>query len=233
MQRDRPFSPSRGRLVAALAILLIGVGGQFVLARQVARLRSPASECLARPLAEFPDRIGPWVGADLAINPKIVSDIKIDDYLQRVYTDPSGERLVLWMSFSTRSTDQYHYPTVCMQGAGWREDESQRARLAADSPGAATMHRLWFAKPERAQLVYYWYYLIGEDGVDRWMRQFSQASRAFLRGRRNASLTVEVFSQSQPPDAALLDEFARQVAERLREVVPEGSEMACELGANY
>lgn len=229
----------RTRLMIALAILSVGAVGQLVLAQHLASLRNEQSASLAKPLAQFPERIGSWVGAELPADPTIIADIKIDDYLQRLYVHPTGERVVLWMSYSRKSSDQYHYPTVCMQGKGWQEDEAARDAFCAyaaandDDGRAANVMRMYFTKNRQSQAVYYWYYLIGEDPVDRTMRRLGQTARAFLRGRRNASLTVEVFSQSPRPNRQLLDEFVALVAADLDGWMPAGTIVASDLGANY
>ena len=72
-----------------------------------------------------------------------------------------------------------------------------------------------------------WYYLIGEDPIDKQMRAASRYARVFLRGRQNPSLTVEVFSQSPSPDSALLDAFAKLVAAELDKWTPPGTETCC------
>lgn len=232
----------RTRLLVAISLLAAGLGGKWVLAGCLASDDADSAN-LRAPLKQFPERIGSWVGTDVPANPKIISDIKIDDYLNRCYVHPSGEKLVLWMSYSGKSLDQYHYPTVCMEGAGWTEDETCREQLtlcpAAHGPKTSSRDvsamSLLFTKDqaENTQVVYYWYYLIGESPVDRLMRHSSQWLRAFLRGRRNASLTIEVFSQSPNPDRRVLDAFAKDVASRLRSFLPASTEADCTLGATY
>jgi EpsI family protein len=235
------MKPLRSRLTIALILVAVGLGGQFLLGRRIAAARAESSSDLEQPLTQFPMKLGLWNGTDIPANPRIIEDIKIDQYLNREYVHPSGERVVLWMSFSKRSLDQYHYPTVCMEGNGWMEDESGRERIRlcgqvadqTDDEVFVPAMSMVFGKDDKKQLVYYWYYLIGEDSVDRMMRQSSRWARAFLRGRRNASLTVEVFSQSARPNRELLDDLARLVAEELQQWLPSGTDADCELGANY
>lgn len=231
------------RLVIAVCLLAAAIGGQTVLARQAEYWRQVGDQQLTRPLNQFPARLGHWIGSDLAVDPGMIKGIKIDDYLQRVYVHPSGERLVLWMSYSQRSLDQYHYPTVCMQGSGWIEEEAKRSVLVCPQCSDETcvvgaqsnvpVSRMLFNRRQNRQYVYYWYYLIGEDQIDQLMRQFTQVSRVFLRGRRNASLTIEVFSQAAHPNPELLDEFVKLATKSIEEWTPPGTLAACDLGANY
>ena len=231
----------RARLVILLSLLVGGLVGEKAVAELLSHRRSTLALELRRPLAEFPYRIGAWVGADTEIDPRIIADIKVDEYLKRTYAHPSGERLTLWISYSRRSSDQYHYPTVCMRGTGWTEDQSRRARLTtsestAGGEGITTPEpilRMFFERGQQRQMVHYWFYLIGEDPVDRWMRRLSRGARAFLRGRRNASVTVEIFDLAPAPNGTLRDDFARAVAASLEATMPEGTERASELGADF
>jgi EpsI family protein len=230
----------RWRLVIAVGLFAAGAAGKSALGTYVADLRTKETAKIERKLAEFPTSIGGWVGTDVPANEKTLQDIKSDDHLKRVYVHSSGERTVLWFNYSGKSLDQYHYPTVCMEGAGWQEDESQRKSVPfagvkanksdASDPAYCSMY---FARSHEREYVLYWYYLIGEDPIDRTMRSASRYARVFLRGRQNPSLTVEVFSQSANPDPKLLDEFARLVAVELEKWTPPGTETCCELGATY
>ena len=230
----------RLRLALAVGLFAAGAAGKSALASYVAELRTKETAKIERKLAEFPKNIGAWIGSDVPANPQILKDIKSDDHINRAYVHPSGERVVLWFNYSGRSLDQYHYPSVCMTGAGWQEDESQRRTVGfeemrqgkPDAPPPAHC-RMSFSRVQEKAYVLYWYYLIGEDPIDRTMRSASRYARVFLRGRQNPSLTVEVFSQSANPDAKLLDEFAKFVALELEQWTPPGTETSCELGATY
>ena len=63
------------------------------------------------------------------------------------------------------------------------------------------------------------------------MRGRSDWARAFIRGRKNASMTVEVFSQSSAPDPELLDDFVQRATQELDGFVPRGTVGCCDLGA--
>jgi len=250
----------RLRLGIAIALFAAGAAGKSVLAAKVSVIRAKETPTIERKLAEFPKTLGGWVGSDVPADAKMLADIKSDDHLNRVYTHSSGERVVLWFNYSGRSLDQYHYPIVCMRGAGWQEDESQRAmrpflisklpilngwkeegsqvrplkETTANASAASPLYcSMFFTRNQEKEYVLYWYYLIGEDPIDRQMRAASKYARVFLRGRQNPSLTVEVFSQSASPDPARLEEFAKLVAAELEKWTPQGTETCCELGATY
>jgi EpsI family protein len=230
----------RMRLAVAVGLFAACTVGKSVLASKVSAIRAKEAPTIDRKLADFPRTLGKWVGNDVPADAQMLKDIKSDDYMNRAYTHPSGERVVLWFNYSARSLDQYHYPIVCMRGAGWQEDESQRSIVPfagvssakPDAPRPANC-RMFFNRNQEKTYVLYWYYLIGEDPIDKQMRVASRYARVFLRGRQNPSLTVEVFSQSPNPDPVKLEEFATLVAAELDKWTPPGTETCCELGATY
>ncbi|MFO0949090.1 MAG: EpsI family protein [Planctomycetota bacterium] len=224
------MNATRQSLLAAALLLATGTGGRWAFAHWILEPRQE-TVTLHRPLQAFPARVGEWYGTDVDADPLMIRDIKIDAYLQRAYVHSSGERVMLWMSYSTRSTDQYHYPTVCMRGKGWAEEEASRGLVGISEGDAAV--RFEFVRDAQRQVVYYWYYLLGEEPIDRWMRQMGRGARGFLRGRRNGSMTVELFSMSEHPDRARLDEFARRVNLELGDWLPDETVVGHEPSAAY
>jgi EpsI family protein len=239
-----------------ILLLLVARVGQSWIGQVVESIDQGRPKQLLRPLTDFPRQFDQWTSEDQTPRPEVVAAMKDDQFLQRVYRHPSGAEVTLFLCHSTSSRDAYHYPTVCMTGRGWTEEESQRATLdaeAADPSKRIPKTRFRFINErEDRQLVYYWYYLIGESQIDQAMRELSQSSRLFLRGRTNAGLTVELFSGSTSPvgpqagsttpvgpnsdsinrQLDLIDQFARQVAEHLAPMLPAHTRAECELGAN-
>jgi EpsI family protein len=219
-----------------LGFLLIARVGQSWIGGVVESIDEGRPKGMTRPLSSFPLKIDQWVGEDETPRAEVVAVMKDDEYLQRVYRHPTGIEVVLFLCHSTSSRDAYHYPTVCMTGRGWTEEESERTTIDSHPagqriPAPKTRFRFINERKDR-QWVYYWYYLIGESPIDEAMRRLSQSSRLFLRGRTNAGLTVELFSGHSNDDAEELDRFARRVAEELEPMLPEKTRGECELGAN-
>jgi EpsI family protein len=234
--------PGVTRTALVVGLLAAVVGGEWLVASVIPASRRGESPGLSRPLAEFPYRIGLWTGEDKPLDPELERVLKSDDRINRTYVHPSGERVVLWMNYSKRSTDQYHYPSVCLTGNGWEEEEGARHRIGVDGclpPGdsgvekSMTMLRQHFHRRGDRIVVHYWYFLLGEDPVDTMLRKLTPYSRAFIRGRRNGSVTIEVFSESDKPDLERLDDFAKQVSQRMRDWLPPGTDGDCSLGASY
>ncbi|MBY0588062.1 EpsI family protein [bacterium] len=224
------------RWMLLIALLAVARIGQSWIGGVVETIDEGRPKELVRPLESFPKRIDDWTSEDQMPRPEVVAALKDDRFLQRIYRHPSGLEVTLFFCHSTSGRDAYHYPTVCMTGRGWTEEESQRTTLDIDQidavlPAPKTRFRFINDRKDR-QLVYYWYYLIGESRIDEAMRRLSQSSRLFLRGRTNAGLTVEIFSGTTSSRTEEIDRFASRVAEELVPMLPPHTRGECELGAN-
>jgi EpsI family protein len=224
------------RWMMLVAFLLVARVGQSWIGGVVESIDAQRPQGLRLPLTQFPSHIDDWIGQEDTPRPEVIAAMKDDEFLQRIYRHPSGIEVVLFFCHSKSGRDAYHYPTVCMTGRGWTEEESQRTVLdqqATHSSLPTPKTRFLFVNERKdRQLVYYWYYLIGESFIDETMRRLSQSSRLFLRGRTNAGLTVELFSPQPASDTTTIDHFARRVAEELIPFLPAQTRGLSELGAN-
>ena len=95
----------RMRLAVAVGLFAACTAGKSVLAAKVSAIRAKETPTIDRKLADFPRTLGNWVGNDVPADAQMLKDIKSDDYMNRAYTHPSGERVVLWFNYSAgRST---------------------------------------------------------------------------------------------------------------------------------
>ena len=110
----------------------------------------------------FPMTIGPWKSiVDPPLDEDVLRVLGVDDYLSRVYYQPNGAALGLYMGFygSQRQGDTIHSPLNCLPGAGWEPVAGGRLQIAnADGRGRdITVNRFVVQKGLERQLVLYWY----------------------------------------------------------------------------
>ncbi|MBW1645609.1 MAG: EpsI family protein, partial [Deltaproteobacteria bacterium] len=116
---------------------------------------------LKRPVASFPEHIGPWRQvANEPLTAKVVAILGVDDYLNADYADAQGRRLNFYFSYFTRmdGSKAFHSPRNCMPGAGW--DVISLEPLAVRIPGSEkklSINRMVLQKGNRYQVVLYWY----------------------------------------------------------------------------
>ena len=110
----------------------------------------------------FPMTIGPWKSiVDPPMDADVLKVLGVDDYLSRVYYQPGGAAVGLYMGFygSQRQGDTIHSPLNCLPGAGWEPVSQGRLHIAnADGQGRdITVNRYVVQKGLSRQLVLYWY----------------------------------------------------------------------------
>jgi EpsI family protein len=158
------MSRTTAAAVAILVLLLTMVAVRTVVETPKTALRTP--------LRDFPMRVAGWRGADEFFDPTVLSGLRVDDYLLRLYQSPSQGSLWLYVAYyGAQPTDtRVHSPAVCLPGAGWTIVQSSRmpitvARGVTAGPAAAPrvidVNRVLIQKGDARQLVLYWYQIHG------------------------------------------------------------------------
>lgn len=210
------------RVALGCAVLGIGLAAQGATERLVETPRPP----LKQPLATLPLQLGPWLGRDVPVDPRVVEESQATEYLNRVYEDPRrpGLQLTLWINYSEFGLNMRHSPEVCLPSGGWEKVESQTRVLEVFGPeGPVLLTRLTYRQGELVQGIGFWYYIFGEGWLERSVRQLPITSRSSHgRTTRGSGLTVEVFCPGEAdPDGAALREFAGALLAELDPLLPD------------
>jgi len=121
------------------------------------------------PLATFPLNIEGWQNsAAIPLENGILSVLRVDDYLNRIYLRGSAF-LGFYVGYyeSQRQGDTIHSPLNCLPGAGWQPVTHDLARFdaASSSDGGdartLTVNRFTIEKGLDRQVVLYWYQFHG------------------------------------------------------------------------
>ena len=145
----------------ALVLFLCFLAGAALVARSERPERVPPRV----PLSSFPTQLGEWRGVEASpLEPNILAELGVDDYLTRVYFDPSRSAIGLYVGYygSQRQGDTMHSPQNCLPGAGW-EPVSRRMLPISIAPSPArqaqeiVVNRYLIRKGVDQQLVLYWY----------------------------------------------------------------------------
>jgi hypothetical protein len=216
------MNPTR-RVILCLCLLGSGLGVEGALERlnQCERPEPKAK------LAAIPMKLGSWVGRDEPVKPDILERAQTDDWINRVYEDPSrpGSNLTLWMNYSKTGLNMRHSPEVCLPSGGWTKVESATRVLDVERPGRGpqAVTRLGYSQGELVQGIGFWYYIFGEGRIERWVRRLPITSRSSHgRTTRGSGLTVEVFCPGEvDPDGEALRDFASALLAELEPILPE------------
>lgn len=128
----------------------------------LANARKSEAPLVRETFATFPMTIESWRAVvDPPMDDDVLKVLGVDDYLSRVYYQPGGRAVGLYMGFyaSQRQGDTIHSPLNCLPGSGWEAVSQGRLQIAnADGAGKdITVNRYLVQKGLDQQLVLYWY----------------------------------------------------------------------------
>ena len=135
----------------------LGVLGLMVLAAVATAHLTAAEVTVPRaPLEQLPLTIDEWQGrSSRPFSDDIVTELGVDDYINRYYLGASGVPLSLYVGYyaQQRQGDAIHSPRNCLPGAGWQPIDTATLTLSS----GVTVNRYVIQKGIDRQVVFYWY----------------------------------------------------------------------------
>jgi exosortase D (VPLPA-CTERM-specific) len=104
----------------------------------------------------FPTQVGEWRGRRQAIEPQILDQLQLDDYVLMDLVRPGGDSLNFYVAYyaSQRDRRSAHSPRSCLPGGGWQIADLRQTDIPGTSQRA---NRMLITNGESRQLVYYWF----------------------------------------------------------------------------
>ena len=178
-------------------------------------------------LSGFPLELGLWRGQETPLDAKVVEILKVDDYLNRVYTHAAtGHRpLQFYVGYygSQRQGATYHSPKNCFPGSGWEIVQSERAQVPLSSQ-LATVNKVTIQKGLDRFLVLYWYLDRGRIISSEYWAKFYLVWDAMTRNQTHgALLRVSIpLSYGESVDQAFQDgqSFVQEIFPYLGDYLP-------------
>ena len=147
----------------------------------------------AKPLSEFPTKIGPWAQiTEWPLDKETLALLKVTDYLNRGYWEPGlGQSVVgLYIGYfrSQRTGATIHSPKNCLPGAGWSPMESERVSIQTEGHPRFQANRYIVAKGDDRQLVLYWYWAHDRAVASEYWAKFYLVADSIRMNRSDGSL---------------------------------------------
>lgn len=144
---------TRDRIASTILIVVlssVGLLGWWLQLR-------PGLEVDATALASLPEDIPPWWSEDVALDEAVEAELRADLNLQRVYVDPTGEPVWLYIGYygTSRGGRPEHTPRGCYTGAGWSIDAARR--IPTDASGTRHVNEYLVSRNGTRQLVHFWF----------------------------------------------------------------------------
>jgi exosortase D (VPLPA-CTERM-specific) len=222
-----PGAAKRRRPLPRTFIAAGGVLAAFVIVALV--MPRPAEIVPGRAgFAEYPMRLGAWLGHRESLEGIYLDQLKLDDYLLADYVDDEGQTINLYMSYynSQRKGDAVHSPRACLPGGGWqlRDFDQRNLRDLKINGRQLRVNRTMIELGNQRQLVYYWFEQRGRIVTNEFAVKWYLFWDAVTRHRTDGAL-VRIIT-SLPPGGSeagadrRLTEFAARIAPDLPRYIP-------------
>jgi EpsI family protein len=180
--------------------------------------------------AEFPTRVGDWVGQRGTLDRIYLDALHLDDYMLADYHNQAGLPLNFYVAYyqSQRSGHRVHSPINCIPGGGWTIRKSEQRLLPASEAGGSrpvAVNRLIIELGTQQSLVYYWFQERGRVLTDETVVKWYIFWDAFTRNRTDGALVrlvVPITPGAKEADIdAAMQRFVASVQPGLNRYVPD------------
>jgi EpsI family protein len=182
----------------------------------------------AKPLSEFPAKMGPWGQViEWPLDKETIDVLGVTDYLNRGYWEPGmNQDLVgLYIGYfrSQRTGAGIHSPKNCLPGAGWNPMQETIYQLPLNDGRKVPINLYVLRKRLDEQLVLYWYQAHGRIVASEYWGKFYLVYDALRLNRTDAALVRITVPISHGDEAAAQERaiaFAKQIAGDVEQIIP-------------
>ncbi len=182
----------------------------------------------AKPLSEFPAKIGPYAQViEWPLDKETLDVLGVTDYLDRGYWEPGMEQnlLNLYIGYfrSQKTGATIHSPKNCLPGAGWNPVQATIYQLPLADGTKAPINLYILRKGLDEQLVLYWYQAHGRIVASEYWGKFYLVYDALRLNRTDAALVrisvpVDNGDEAKAKERAL--SFATQITGDVDKIIP-------------
>jgi exosortase D (VPLPA-CTERM-specific) len=197
-----PFRTLPRSFIVAAVVVAVGATAEFTIPDR------PEIPPARAEFAEFPARIGQWVGSRDKLEQVYLDALRLDDYLLMNYRDSGGLPINLYVAYyqSQRNGLSVHSPRRCLPGGGWEIRKFEQFSLpAADGRRSWPVNRVLIQQGNQKQLVYYWFMERGRRLTNEYVVRWYLFWDALTRNRTDGALVRLVVPISAGMSEADLD----------------------------
>lgn len=182
----------------------------------------------AKPLSEFPTKMGPYASViEWPLDKQTLDVLKVSDYLYRGYWAPEmGKDLLgLYIGYfrTQRQGATIHSPKNCLPGAGWNPAVSSIYQLQLDDGRKVPVNLYVLRRGLDEEVVLYWYQSHGRIIASEYWGKFYLVYDAMRLNRTDAAL-VRITVPVQNGDEAAAENrafaFAKTITNNIDQVIP-------------
>jgi EpsI family protein len=176
-------------------------------------------------LQELPYTLSNWSGEEHPLQPQIVQAVSVSDYTNRVYFQPGGAPVQLYIGYyaSQRTGDTIHSPKNCLPGAGWDPIKSGVATITVSGGRKIAVNEYVIQQDLDTELVFYWYQGRGRVLANEYVGKFWMVADAITRNRTDGALVrlITPMNDGETQAFARLASFAQDSFSDVDRLIPQ------------
>jgi EpsI family protein len=183
---------------------------------------------LLKEFQTFPLMIQQWHGQVSKLDPLIIDELDLSDYILVDYDDNKGKKINFYTAFyqSQRKGKSIHSPATCLPANGWifMKTGTKEIQGLANSEMSIIANRAVLQMGERQQLSYYWFPCRGRNLTNMWQLKIFNFWDAIIRQRTDGALVrvITNIDTEEGPSAAeqRILQFIQNIVPILNEYLP-------------
>jgi EpsI family protein len=116
---------------------------------------------------KIPDSIGKWKSRDEIIDESYYNALGTNNLLMRIYQEKynnlGNDNIYLFIIRSKDNIAAFHRPELCLRGEGYELLTQSEIDIQLKNKRVIPVHSMLFIENNKGLLVYYWYYINGEN----------------------------------------------------------------------
>ncbi|MDY6849209.1 MAG: EpsI family protein [Thermodesulfobacteriota bacterium] len=201
-------------MIARLVIvaLILGIFGWYLQGHSFHE-RMP----LQTPLQEFPRQMGGWQGRDYFFSEVILEQLRVSDYIMRVYRQDDDRGVSLYLGYYETQGEgaQIHSPRHCLPGGGWYRESEQVRTVRAGGRDIDVVQAV-YRKDDSREVFIYWYQMKNAAITNDYMLKVQMVLNSLKYGRNDAA-----FVRLSAPVTSSVEEAVTRVEDFMEDFVPQ------------
>ncbi len=207
---------TQGRYI--VVYLLLGLTALFIATHE--NVAVPVN----KPLTDISTNPGEWTMVGQSrFNSQILEVLKPTDYLYRIYKDPAGHKVTLYLGYHSGGpgSGQIHSPKQCLPGGGWFELSEVKRTLQVAGKELPFVQAI-YQKGNQKELFLYFFQVKGQVLTDEYSLKLAEISNSILYSRRDSAfIRISVQFQDDQVEAANAgDRFLAGIYPHIAAVLP-------------
>ena len=156
-------------------------------------------------------------GAFIELDPRIIAELKLDDYLNQSYFNASTPvQLYIGYYLSAEKIGAAHDPLVCFPGQGWIVSQRENGYLELENDDTISYASMIVERAETKSLVLYWFQSHDKTNSNTFRQKVDLIiSRIMGRGEENAFVRIVTEIGDRP-----IEDVKQKQFEFIREFYP-------------